>query len=223
MMHVWSVIPALNESSGIAAVVAGVRPHVQRVIVVDDGSSDETASRAEDAGAAVVRHPVNRGKGLALRTGLAAALAGPCTHVLLLDGDGQHLPTDIPRLLAAAADGADLVVGERMFNRDAMPVARYYSNVVGSWVLSRFIGTTVRDTQSGFRVVRMDALRRIHLSARGYEIETEMLIRLARSGARIVSVPVQAVYAAAPSKLRPVRDTTRTCFLAVKYRYLTRT
>jgi hypothetical protein len=143
--------------------------------------------------------------------------------VLLLDGDGQHLASDVPALVAAGrATGADLVVGERVFDRRAMPRSRYYSNVIGSWALSKFIGTELRDTQSGFRLVRADALRRVRLTARGYEIETEMLIRLARARARIVRVPVRAVYGSAPSKLRPVRDTTRTCLLALKYRYLNR-
>jgi glycosyltransferase involved in cell wall biosynthesis len=221
-MKVWAVIPALNESASIAGVVSGVRVHVAHVLVVDDGSRDDTAARAREAGAEVLSHQVNRGKGSALRTGIARALASPCTHVLLLDGDGQHLTADVPSLLAAAQNGADLVVGERMFDRATMPRPRYYSNVIGSWILSRFIGTVVRDTQSGFRLVRADALRRIHLSASGYEIETEMLIRLAQTGVRIAGVPVHAVYGTAPSRLRPLRDTTRTCFLAVKYRYLTR-
>jgi hypothetical protein len=125
-------------------------------------------------------------------------------------------------LVAAAANGAGLVVGERQFARERMPRSRYYANVVGSRALSWFIGTEVRDTQSGFRIVRADWLRGLPLTATGYEIETEMLIRLARRGATIARIPVAAVYTDAPSKLRPLRDTTRTCFLAVKYRFLSR-
>jgi glycosyltransferase involved in cell wall biosynthesis len=220
-MTVCAVIPAYNEASRIGAVVAGVQPYVSHIIVVDDGSVDGTADEAQRAGAAVSRLPVNRGKGLALRRGIELALLGPWSHVLLMDGDGQHLPADVPRLLAAAPD-VDLVVGERQFDRAGTPRARYYSNRIGSWALSWFIGSKVRDTQSGFRVVRSTCLGALRLSARGYEIETEMLIRLAQHGATIATVPVSAVYGASASKLRPVRDTTRTCLLAVKYRYLSR-
>jgi glycosyltransferase involved in cell wall biosynthesis len=220
-MRVAAVIPSWNESGRIGTVVAGVRPLVDEVIVVDDGSEDGTSREAAQAGAVVLRHERNRGKGWAVRTGLAHVLVGEFTHVLLLDGDGQHRPADVPRLLAAGEDDrVDLVVGARALRKDVMPRARYYSNLLGSWALSRFVGTPVRDTQSGFRLVRCDRLRGLRLSARGYEIETEMLIRLRQRGARVVSVPIETVYGAGPSKLRPVRDTTRTCLLAVRYRFL---
>jgi len=224
-MRICAVLPAFDESRAIGGVVAGVRPHVDAVLVVDDGSADGTAEQAERAGAVVIRHVTNQGKGRALRTALAWVLERPYTHVLLMDADGQHAPADVPALIAAGArPTVDLVVGERAFSREAMPPARYYSNVVGSWALSKFIGVSVADTQSGFRLIRCDALRGIGLTARGYEIETEMLIRLAQRGARLQGVPVRAVYGPgmSPSKLRPVRDTTRTCLLAVKYRFLSR-
>ena len=107
-----------------------------------------------------------------------------------MDADGQHVTDDVPALIAAGAEPAvDLVVGERTFSRCSMPPARYYSNVVGSWALSKFIGVRVADTQSGFRLVRCDALRGLDLTARGYEIETEMLIRLARRGPPMRACP----------------------------------
>ncbi len=118
--------------------------------------------------------------------------------------------------------GADVVLGERRFDRQAMPAARYHANRLGSLALSKFVGVPIRDTQCGFRIFRADALRRMRLGARGYEIETEMLVKLKRLGGRVAGVPITAVYAGQRSKLRPVRDTTRTCFLAVYYRYLER-
>lgn len=221
-MNVCALIPAFGEAATIAEVVTGVRPHVQAVIVVDDGSTDDTGARAEAAGAEVLRHPQNRGKGNAVRTGLAHVLLQPFTHVLLMDGDGQHRPADVPKLMAAAREtGADLVVGERVFDKAQMPRSRYYSNTIGSRALSSFIGSSIKDSQSGFRLIRCDALRGITLTATGYEIETEMLIKLARRGIRMASVPVTLSYGAR-SKLRPIRDTTRTCFLAVYYRFLSR-
>jgi glycosyltransferase involved in cell wall biosynthesis len=218
-----AVIPAFNEAGTIAAVVDGLRGSVSRVVVVDDGSTDATAARARQAGAEVLRHETNAGKGRAVRTGLEHLLSEDVTHVLLLDGDMQHLPEEAGRLLAAARDtGADVVLGERQFLREKMPASRYHANRVGSRVLSWFVGVPIRDTQCGFRVIRMEALRGLRLTASGYEIETEMLVKIRRRGGRLATVPVTAVYANERSKLRPVRDTTRTCFLAVYYRFLER-
>jgi glycosyltransferase involved in cell wall biosynthesis len=222
-MNICALIPAWNEGATIEQVVTEVRPHVQAVIVVDDGSTDATSARAQRAGARVIRHEHNRGKGHAIRTGVAAVLSEPFTHVLFLDGDLQHAPGDAPKLIAAArTPGVDVVLGERPFVRDAMPLSRYYSNTIGSAILSRFIGVTVGDSQSGYRLIATDLLRRITLTARGYEVETEMLIKLARAGARMARAPIRLSYEGAKSKLRPVRDTTRTCFLAVHYRFLSR-
>jgi glycosyltransferase involved in cell wall biosynthesis len=219
---VVALIPALNEASTIAAVVGEIGQHVDRVVVVSDGSTDGTAELARDAGATVLSHAETCGKGQAVRTGLAHVLqSAEVEYVLILDGDRQHLPAEAPRLLAAAAAGdVDLVVGERQFDRQAMPAARYYANVVGSRALSSFMGSTLRDTQCGYRLFRASMLRRLALRSTGYDIETEMLVKVGRLGGRIVQVPVTAVYDGAPSKLRPVRDTTRTCFRAVYYRYL---
>jgi glycosyltransferase involved in cell wall biosynthesis len=222
-MSAVAVIPAYNEAASVAEVVTGLRGSVAHVIVVDDGSIDETAERARAAGAEIVSHRTNLGKGHAVRRGLAVALAGDYTHVLLLDGDLQHLPQEAARLLQVAAEtGADVVIGERQFCREEMPASRYHANRIGSRVLSWFVNAPVRDSQCGFRVFRMDALRPLRLHASGYEIETEMLVKVRRRGGRVASVPISAVYAGGRSKLRPVRDTTRTCFLAVYYRYLER-
>ncbi len=220
-MRAAAVIAAFHEADTVAAVVEGVRPLVARVIVVDDGSRDGTGENARAAGADVIVHDANRGKGSAVRSGLARVFEGGFTHVLLLDADMQHLPREAAALLDAAdRTGAEVVIGERMFDRARMPATRYHANRIGSRVLSWFVGVPVRDTQCGFRVFRVDTLRRIELTATGYEIETEMLVKVTRRGGRIVSVPVSAVYGAEKSKLRPVPVTTKTCFLAVYYRYL---
>jgi glycosyltransferase involved in cell wall biosynthesis len=222
-MRVAAVIPAYNEARTIGEVVAGIRRHVDCVIVVDDGSSDGTAERARAAGAQVIVHGTNGGKGTAVRTGLARVFEGDFTHVLLLDGDLQHLPDEAAALVAEAGrSGADVVVGERRFERDRMPAARYHANRIGSRALSWFVGVPVQDTQCGFRVFRVDALRPLTLIASGYDIETEMLIKVRRRGGRIAGVPITSVYSGQRSKLRPIPDTTRTCFLAVYYRFLER-
>jgi glycosyltransferase involved in cell wall biosynthesis len=220
---ICALIAAFNEEESVAAVVAGVRPFASEVVVVDDGSTDGTAARAAAAGAVVVRHGRNRGKGSAIRTGLARALAGPASHVLFIDGDAQHDPGDVPRLVETAQrTGCDLVIAERAFTKGEMPTARFYSNRIGSRILSSFIGSEVADSQSGFRLIRAERLRRLDLTATGYEIETEMLIKLTRGGASLERISIPARYHGARSKLRSFRDTFRTCMLAVRYRYLTR-
>jgi len=222
MVTVAALIAAFNEERHVGDVVAATVPHVRRVFVVDDGSTDRTAERAQGAGAVVVRHEENRGKGAAIRTGLARALAEPCTHILFIDADFQHDPAEIPKLVDRAERGTgDFVLGERELKREAMPAARFYSNVIGSRILSGLIGVGVADSQSGFRLVRADLLRHVQLTGRKYEIETEMLIKLVRRGAVLERVPVRRLqYEGARSKMRPFRDTFRTCMLALGYRYL---
>jgi glycosyltransferase involved in cell wall biosynthesis len=221
---VAALVPALDEENTIGEVVRGVAAHVTRVVVVSDGSRDATAECARAAGATVLTHLETSGKGQAIRTGLDHILAArDVEYVLILDGDLQHVPAEAARLIdAARRTSADLVVGERQFDRQAMPASRYYANLVGSWALSSFMGSELRDTQCGYRLFRASMLRRLRLRATGYDIETEMLVKVGRLGGRITHVPVSAVYTGAASKLRPIRDTTRTCFRAVYYRYLER-
>jgi glycosyltransferase involved in cell wall biosynthesis len=222
-MKICAVIPAFNEADVIADVVEGVRPHVAEVVVVDDGSSDGTGRRAVEAGAVLVRIEANQGKGLALRRALAEVLPRDFTHVLFMDGDGQHRPEDIPLLVGKAlTTGADLVIGVRGFDRALMPRSRHFSNTVGSWIASRLVGRTIPDSQTGFRLVKADSLRRLSLRSRRYEIEMEVLIKLCAQGGSLAHVPVQMVYhtGQARSKMDPVRDTIRICLWSLAFRYL---
>ncbi|MEP6782224.1 MAG: glycosyltransferase family 2 protein [Acidobacteriota bacterium] len=220
--RVAAIVPALDEVATIAAVVRGLAESVSVVVVSDDGSRDGTAEAARAAGAHVVARPTTGGKGRAIRTALAEVLSWPDIEwVLFIDADMQHRPDEAERLIGRAVEsGADLVTGERQFVREQMPASRYYANYFGSRALSSFTGVPLRDSQCGFRVWRTSMLRRLPLRATGYDIETEMLIKVRRLGGTIISVPVSAVYGTGRSKLRPVRDTTRTCFRAVFYRYL---
>ena len=222
MVTLCALIAAFNEEAHVADVVKGTALHASPVVVVDDGSTDDTAARARNAGAIVIRHEQNRGKGCAIRTGLEYVLKQDCSHVLFLDADHQHDPAEIPRLVARAEQGhGDFVIGEREFRKDAMPAVRFHANVIGSAIVSRFIGADVADSQSGFRLIRTDLLRRVRLTGTGYEIETEMLIKLVRAGAAVERVTVRRLqYEGAHSKIRPFWDTLRTCLLAVQYRYL---
>ena len=222
-MTVCALIPTFNEAPHIAAVVRGARRHVQEVVVIDDGSDDGTAEVAREAGAVCLRLEKNRGKASALRAGIAFAAKRDYSYVLLLDGDGQHRPDDIPALIRGACESdADLVLGTRPFARAAMPRARYYSNTIGSMVTSWLVGRRIADSQCGFRLVRLNQLRQLTLRGTRYELEMEVLIKMVRAGCSTLQVPVQMVYhdGRARSKMKPVRDTVRICLWSLAFRFL---
>jgi glycosyltransferase involved in cell wall biosynthesis len=222
-MKICALIPAFNEAPYIDEVVRGAGKHVQEVVLIDDGSCDGTAEIARTAGATCLRKEANTGKASALREGIAFACEREFTHVLFCDGDGQHETEDIPALVRAASEtGADLVIGTRSFERGRMPRPRYYSNTIGSKVASWLVGREIKDSQCGFRLVRMDKLRQLKLRGRKYEFEMEILIKISLAGCSIVQVPVRTVYmdGHARSKMRPVRDTVRVCFWSLGFRYL---
>ena len=216
---VVAVIPAYDCVSSIGRVVAELRRHVARVVVVDDGSRDVTSRAAADAGAEVHRFEENRGKGAALSEGIRIALEADPAAVLLLDGDGQHDPADAPAFLAAWDAGAgDLVVGSRMSRPEAIPAERYWTNRIGSRILSWMTGWEIEDSQSGYRLLGADLLRRMPLASRGYAVESEMLIKAAHRGARLVQVPIRTIYEGGPSHYRPVLDTARISLWSVYWK-----
>ena len=222
-MRTCALIPAFNEAPYIADVVERTREHVAEVVVIDDGSADGTADIARTAGATCLQLPRNRGKASALRAGLAYARDLNFTYVITLDGDGQHLPEDIPVMLRVAGEtGADLVIGARSFDPALMPRSRYFSNVIGSRLASALVGCKIRDSQSGFRLLRLDKLDLENLRSRCYELEMEILIKMARSGCTIAHAPIRIVYddGHARSKMKPVRDTVRVCLWSLAFRFL---
>jgi glycosyltransferase involved in cell wall biosynthesis len=204
-----AVIPAHGEVRTIAAVVGGARRHVDCVIVVDDASRDGTAAEARGAGAAVLSLPARSGKGTALRLGLAAAFARGHAAAVTLDGDGQHLAAEIPGLIDAYRDGAELVLGDRTEQLRRMPLARRLTNVLLTAALRPWTGPAVRDSQCGFRLIDAALFARLRLETCCFEIESEVLVEAARAGAILSCVPVSAVYAGETSKIRPVTDALR--------------
>lgn len=216
--RVAALIPAYQCEPTIAEVVAGTRPHVSLVLVVDDGSTDRTGAEAAGAGAEVLRRERNGGKGAALRDGLFRLLAAGAgdspTHVLFLDGDGQHDPGDIPAMLRAGRRGERFVIGSRMADRDAMPAYRYETNRIGGMILERMTGLAVEDGQSGFRLIEAELLRDLDLKSAGYLIETEILLKCAPHLCRIAAVPVRAI-SGGLSHYRPFRDTWKISWGAV--------
>jgi glycosyltransferase involved in cell wall biosynthesis len=188
------------------------------VVVVDDGSTDATGREARAEGAEVIAHGANRGKGAALATGFAWALARGFDWVVTLDADLQHLPEEIPHLLdRARAGNADVVVGCRMSEADTMPWLRYWTNRTTSLFVSLFARRRIHDSQSGFRLVRCEVLRKVRLTTRRFETESELLIETGRHGFAIAEVPISTVYGQEVSKIDKMGDTLRFVRLLLRY------
>jgi hypothetical protein len=202
-----ALVPVFNEAATIAHVVERTRVHAP-VIVIDDGSTDDTAARAEAAGAEVIRHPRRLGKGQAIRTGMAAASARGATSVVTLDGDGQHDPADIPRLRAVsdALPGA-LVIGGRLEQSGRFVRGRLNAVRVAGFFVNWVTGLHVEDTQSGFRLYPLSLVRELPTRRGGFVFETEVLVAAARRGLTVREVPVGAFPRTAQrSRFRPVVD-----------------
>ena len=206
---ILALIPAWNEATRIGPVVEATRAYLP-VLVVDDGSQDDTSATSEAAGATVVRHPRNQGKGVALMTGFAWALERGYEAVLTLDADGQHDPSEIPRFLAAYVAGAgDLIIGRRDFRQ--MPFPRRYTNsLFGSWLLSLALRTRIHDSQSGYRLYSRHLLEKLDLMSTGFDLEVEVIVQAVCQGVRIGWVDVRTIYGVGEvSYFHPVRDSAR--------------
>jgi len=196
-VSVWAVVPVFDEGATLGRVVEATRAHCP-VIVVDDASTDESAGVAARAGATeVLRHPRRKGKGAALRTGFDAALRHRAAAIATLDGDGQHDPADLPRLLAAHRAAPDaLVLGNRFgaAGGDPIPALRRVAIRTADRALNWLLPTPLTDSQCGFRIYPGSFLRDIGLREERFVLETEALVRAVRAGYGLVSVPVRPVY-----------------------------
>jgi glycosyltransferase involved in cell wall biosynthesis len=220
--RVAALIPVLDGAVTIEAVVQGARGRVEHVVVVDDGSRDDSAKRAEGAGAEVLRHGRNRGKGAALRSGLLHLHRQGFTHAFTLDADGQHLPDEMPVLLAEVERHPQaIVVGARRSEAGQEIAGRNrFGNAFADWWVARAAGQKLPDTQSGFRVYPIAAVLGLGTRRDRYAFESEVLILAGRRGIEIVSREV-AVYYPAPaervSHYRPWGDTLPIIFTVVSF------
>ena len=218
MAEIAAAIPAFQEEKHIADVARRSLQQIGRVVVVDDGSTDATAENARAAGAEVIVHPVNRGKGESIKAGLRHWLDRGMEYVVLLDGDGQHLPEEISRFVEAAErTGAKLLIGSRMHDVARMPALRRAVNRYMSRKISGLCGCVIPDSQCGFRMLHRDLIPDVLGGGERFDYETEMLILASRRGYTIESVPITTVYADEVSSIHPVRDTVR--FFSMLRRY----
>jgi glycosyltransferase involved in cell wall biosynthesis len=214
-MRVCAIIPAYDAERDVGHVTRdalALDPLDGAVIVVDDGSRDRTAEVARSAGATVLIHPENRGKGAALRTGMEYALAAGFDAAITIDADGQHPPAEALRLLDSDADPAALVLGVRDLVGAGAPRANQISNRISNFFLSLFAGRPLADTQCGLR--RYPLRRALSLGARddGYAFEAEIILRAAGAGVRLVEVPIRVIYPPEGQRLThfdSVRDPAR--------------
>lgn len=207
-MKTCVIIPAYNESKTIARLINSIRGYAADTVVVDDGSTDNTAELARQSGAVVLSFGYNAGKGKALKDGFVYAVKNGYDAVIAMDADGQHSPDDLVNIMNAAAE-AGIVVGNRMDDPENMPPSRFATNLLMSLIISLICGHNIPDTQCGYRLIKTDVLKKINLISLNYEIESELLIKASRLGFKIVSVPIKSVYEGQMSLINPLLDTWR--------------
>ena len=212
-MKIIAVIPAYNSAAALSCLLPAVKARLSDIVVVDDGSTDETSLVSSRGSARIIKHDANRGKGAALKTGFAYALDNGYDLIITLDSDGQHDPGYIPLFLQAYnKTGADLIIGSRAGNKGNMPRDRRFSNWVTSRILSLLLKKPIEDSQCGYRLISRKLLESISLESEKFELETEMIIKAVRAGIEIEFLPIEVKYEKAfPTHISRFVDTLRWC------------
>ncbi|NIM98927.1 MAG: glycosyltransferase [candidate division Zixibacteria bacterium] len=220
MKKILVVIPAYNASLTVKQLIQGISKFVgkQDIVVIDDGSEDGTHDSAEEAGAILLRHKINRGKGEALKTGFEYALRRGYDALITMDADLQHDPESIPDFIRMADGSEGILIGTRKRNLKIMPFARWFTNNLTSIIVSVLSGQSVRDSQSGYRLILTQVLKKVELESEKYDLESEILIKAARKGFRIAEVPIKTIYREGKSFINPLVDTGR--FIKLMWRSL---
>ena len=217
-MKICVLIPAYNCERTIGKIVKKISGMGLKVVVIDDGSSDNTENAASQNGAIVARHIKNMGKGASLKEGFElAGRMGDIDAVIIMDGDGQHSPDDLKNFISRAEEGtSDVIVGNRMGSVKNMPFIRLLTNKIMSGLLSVMCRQYIPDTQCGFRLVKKTVFEKIKLESNRYDLDSELLIKASRKRFRISSVPIQTIYRDEESRIHPLKDTFRFIWLLVK-------
>lgn len=211
------LIPSYNEARAIGAIIKELKKKALTVYVVDDGSTDKTAAIALKEGAIVIARDNNRGKGASLIEGFDLILKENFDAVLIMDGDGQHATDDVDNFFKKMTEtGADIIIGNRMLDTASMPVIRKLTNRIMSQIVSKMCGQFIPDTQCGFKLIKRNVLEAIKLEFSNFEIESEILVKAAKKGFKIESVPVRTVYQGEDSKIKPIFDTIRFLSFLIK-------
>lgn len=210
LMKTCVIIPAYNESQTIARLIEEIKAFCKEIVVIDDASVDNTAVMAEKHGAIVLKNTLNLGKGASLAKGFKFAIENNFDAVITLDGDGQHLPEEIPHFLnTMEQSNADVLIGNRMQTKKDMPFIRILTNSFMSWLISKITHQRIPDTQCGYRLFKKSVLEKIHLKTKKYETDSEILIKASRAGFKIESIPIKTIYVGGKSRINPFIDTLR--------------
>jgi glycosyltransferase involved in cell wall biosynthesis len=219
--RVMVLIPAFNAAKSVGDVIRATREIVRVVVVVNDGSRDDTAAVARAAGAEVVDHPQNRGKGAALKTGFAHAIKNGFDVVVTLDADGQHLPREIPKFLKSREETkADLIIGGRSHLFGEMLPRRRLANRFSAWTIAKASKTGITDSQSGFRLYSANLLRSVRLRTDGFDLESEVIVRAGVGGFKVITIPIDLgfVDGISTSHYKPLKDTLRIAWTVTRAR-----
>lgn len=217
-MNICVLVPAYNEAEKLKKLLPQLKEYNLDIIVIDDGSRDETSNAAKESGVEVIRHEKNSGKGKALQTGFDFILKKNYDAVITMDADLQHDTCHIPEFIAAyETDNADIILGDRMLRPENMPRLRYWTNRFTSGIISILTGCHMRDTQSGFRLIKREVLREVKLSTSRFDSESELLIKAVALGFKVASIPVRTIYFDDHgSNIKPFVDTLRFIRLIIK-------
>ena len=193
--RIWIVIPTYNEEKIIQSVIKEIKKTgYSNIIVVDDGSSDNTRNAAQKNGVVVLRHRINRGKGAATKTAIEAVKLLGADIIVTMDGDGQHDPKDITRLISPLYKGYDIVLGTRLKNTLGMPWHKIMANKIGNLFTWYFYGLWVTDSQSGFRAYSKNAVEKINTYADRYEYDSEVIREIHKYKLKFCEVPIKVRY-----------------------------
>ncbi len=212
MKKICTVIPSFNVERTLSEVISKVSQFVApvHIIVVDDGSVDQTAEIARKAGVVVLQNRLNRGKGFSLNRGFQYAIRNYYDAIITLDGDLQHDPLEIPKFIDYYYQtNFDLILGDRTGDLSNMPLDRQFSNKMTSLIISLLTGQRVRDSQTGYRLIKTNILKSISLISNRYETESELLVKALLLGYKITHVPIKTVYNDQQSHIHRFIDTLR--------------
>jgi len=218
-MNLFVVIPAYNEEETISRVIKGVKKYTENIIVVDDGSTDSTLLILKKIDAYVLQHQINLGKGAALKTGCQAAIRLGAEIIITIDGDGQHEPSEIPKLTSKLKkENLDIILGARQMNKN-MPKLMLFGNKFLNKIINLFLNTPLADTQSGFKAFTSQTYQKIKWQSSDYSVETEIIMRINKNKLKYQEVPIKTIYQDA-YKGTTIIDGIKILFNIIKWKLL---
>ncbi|MCF7878974.1 MAG: glycosyltransferase family 2 protein [Candidatus Omnitrophica bacterium] len=210
-MRIWAIIPAYNEADGLGKFLVKIKEKNLSILVVDDGSVDNTYQVAKRYADIVIKNQRNFGKGLSLREGINYLINNKYfDFIITMDADGQHSSDDLDKFINEAKQGSLFVIGNRMENPKGMPKTRIITNHFMSWLISKIARQRIPDSQCGYRLIKREVIEKLTIKTKKFEIESEMLINISKLGYSIKSIPIKTIYHKnVSSKIKPFSDTFR--------------